>query len=141
MLNARRPLLAAAVMAGLLSGCAQSSSDDDVDFKGEQKLVANVVDDLTDAGRDKDGDAVCGLLAAELIKKIRATAGGKASCAEAVDDALDDADSFRIHVKSVKIDGTSATAVVESEENDDEIRDTLSFVKESSRWKLSALAG
>jgi len=106
------------------------------------------VDDLQDAGRDKDGDAVCVLLAADLIKKIRATAGGKVSCAEAVDDALDDADSFDIDVKSVKIDGTTATAVVESKENDDEIRDTLSFVKEQAggspprtRWKLSALAG
>ena len=148
MLNAARPLIAAALVVVVFSGCSQSGDDDSPDFKGEQKLVANVVDDLQDAGRDKDGDAVCALLAADLVKKIRATAGGNASCAEAVDDALDDADAFDIDVKSVKISGAVATAVVESKENDDEVRDTLSFVKEQAggspprtRWKLSALAG
>lgn len=148
MLNAARSLLAAAAMAAVFGGCSQADDDDAADFKGEQKLVANVVDDLQDAGRDKDGDAVCALLAPDLVKKIRATAGGNASCAEAVDDALDDADAFDIDVKSVKVTGTTATAVVESKENDDEVRDTLSFVKVQAggspprmRWKLSALAG
>ncbi len=52
MLNAARSLLAAAAMAAVFGGCSQADDDDAADFKGEQKLVANVVDDLQDAGRD-----------------------------------------------------------------------------------------
>lgn len=136
-----RPLVAACLAALTLSACGAADEDSSTDFNGEERLVANVVEDLSDAGADRDADAICGLLSEDLIKQIRTTAGGKATCAEAVDDAVEDADAFAIDVKSVKVDGTGATAVVESKENDDEIRDTLTLVKESGRWKISALRG
>lgn len=136
-----RPLVAACVAALTLSACGAADDDSSTDFKGEDRLVANVVEDLSDAGAERDADAICGLLSEDLIKKIRATAGGKATCADAVDDAVEDADAFEIDVRSVKVDGTGATVVVESKENDDEVRDTLSLVKEAGRWKISALQG
>lgn len=141
MPHAVRPLLSAAAATLALGGCAQSTESPAVDFKGQEKLVANVVDDLHDAGTQKDSEAVCLLLASDLTRQIRATAEGSATCSEAVGDALDDADAFDLTVKSVKLTGDTATAVVESKENGDEIRDTLSFVKENGRWKISALVG
>jgi len=136
-----RPLLAALAAAVLLTGCTQASEDSSKDFKGPQKLVANVVEDLQDAGADKDADQVCTLLTEALIAKIRATAGGKATCADAVDDALQDADAFDLDVKKITISGTTASAIVESKDNDKDVRDTLTFAKEAGRWKVSALAG
>lgn len=136
-----RPLVAACLAALTLSACGAADEDSSTDFRGEERLVANVVEDLSDAGAERDADAICGLLSEDLIKQIRTTAGGRATCADAVDDAVEDADAFAIDVKSVKVDGTGATAVVESKENDDEIRDTLTLVKESGRWKISALRG
>lgn len=136
-----RPLVAACLAALTLSACGAADEDSSTDFRGEERLVANVVEDLSDAGAERDADAICGLLSEDLIKQIRTTAGGKATCADAVDDAVEDADAFAIDVKSVNVDGTGATAVVESKANDDEIRDTLTLVKESGRWKISALRG
>lgn len=141
MPTAVRPLLAALLAAAALGGCAASEEDSSTDFQGDQKLVANVVEDLQDAGAEQDADAVCQLLTEDLIAKIRATAGGRATCAEAVDDAIQDADAFDLDVKSVKITGTTATAVVESQDNDKDVRDTLAFAKDGPRWKISALAG
>lgn len=135
-----RPLFLALAAATAFGGCSQTTNDSSTDFQGEQKLVANVVEDLQDAGASKDADGVCRLLSEQLITKIRATAGGNASCEEAVDDALQDADAFDLSVKKVTITGTNATAVVESKDNDKDVRDTLTFLKEAGRWKISALA-
>jgi len=141
MPTAVRPLLAVFAAAAALGGCSTSEEDSSADFQGDQKLVANVVEDLQDAGAEKDADAVCQLLSEDLIAKIRATAGGRATCAEAVDDAIQDADAFDLDVKSVKITGTTASAVVESQDDDKDVRDTLTFAKDGPRWKISALAG
>ncbi|PTL59453.1 hypothetical protein C7Y72_07210 [Paraconexibacter algicola] len=141
MPTAARPLLAVLVAATALAGCSGSEESSSPDFKGEQKLVANVVEDLQDAGREQDADQVCQLLSEQLITTIRATAGGKATCAEAIDDAIQDADSFDLSVKSVTVTGTTAKAVVESEDRDKNVRDTIQFVKDGQRWKISALAG
>lgn len=141
MPTAVRPLLAVLAAAAALGGCAASDEDSSADFKGDQKLVANVVEDLQDAGADRDADQVCQLLSEDLITKIRATAGNDATCADAVDDAIQDADAFDLDVKSVTITGTTATAVVESQDDDKDVRDTLMFTKDGPRWKISALAG
>ncbi len=135
-----RPLLATLVAAAALGGCTQTTKDSASDFKGDQRLVANVVEDLQDAGASKDAEQVCTLLTEQLITKIRATAGGNASCAEAVDDAIQDADAFDLSVKTVTITGTTASAVVVSKDNNKDVRDTLTFAKEAGRWKISALS-
>lgn len=141
MPTAVRPLLLALAAAAALGGCTSSEEDSSADFQGDQKLVANVVEDLQDAGAEKDADKVCTLLSEDLITKIRATAGNNATCADAVDDAIQDADAFDLDVKSVKITGATATAVVESQDDDRDVRDTLMFSKDGARWKISALAG
>lgn len=135
-----RPFLVALTAAIALAGCGATDNDSAADLEGEDRLVANTIEDLSDAGREGDGAEICSLLSEALITKIRTAAGDGVRCEDAIEDAIDDADSFDIDVISVRVDGTAATAVVESKENDDEIRDTFGLVKEARRWKVNALS-
>lgn len=131
------------ILAALaLAGCAGGSGGEDSSgkFEGEQKLVANTVEDLETAADDRDGAKVCrDLIAAELQQRISRSAQGTA-CSRAVDDAIEDADATDLEVRSVVVRGTSATAVVRADLGDDRSEDrTMSLVKQGGRWKISDL--
>lgn len=127
-----------------LSACGQTSKDSAGDFEGDQKAVAQTVEDLQSAASKADGDKICDeLLAADLVAKIKATAqkdDPKATCGDGLKDALRDADSFELQVKKVAINGTTATATVESDDKgDDKATDTLTLTKAGDGWKISSL--
>lgn len=133
------PVLVAVALT--LSACGQTSKDSTGDFKGEQKAVAQTVEDLQSASSKNDQDKICDeILAADLVNKIKAAS--KQTCAEALKDSLRDADSFELQVKKVAIDGTTATAVVESDtggSGDDKTTTTLTLTKARDGWRISSL--
>lgn len=121
-----------------LSACGQTVKDSSSDFQGDQKAVAETVEDLQSASRKHDGEKICGdLLAPALAAKIKAAS--KDTCDTAVKDALSDADSFELQVQKVTVSGATATAVVESEGGDKDRVDTLRLVKDGGSWKIATL--
>jgi hypothetical protein len=56
-----------------------------------------------------------------------------------VSDALDDADTFNMTVKSVTVSGATATAVVDSKEKT--ANDTFKLANVGGRWKISSFGG
>jgi hypothetical protein len=138
-----RPLaaLAVAVLAALPAACAPSSgsSDSAGDFRGDQRAVATVVEDLEDAASNGDQDKVCrNLLAPALVQRL--AAGGR-GCPAAVDDAIKNTDTFAMDVQSVRISGNRATARVKLETGD---RDRVATVgltrpRPSAGWRIVAL--
>jgi hypothetical protein len=143
------PIRLAALLVALplaLGACGQAQKDSAKDFTGEQKAVAQTVEDLQSAASKADGDKICDeLLSADLVAKIKATTqktDPKGTCADGLKDALRDADSFELQVKKVAIDGTTATATVESDDTgDDKATDTLTLTKAGAGWKISSLGG
>lgn len=138
------PVLVAAALT--LSACGQSSKDSSGDFKGDEKVVAQTVEDLQTAASKSSPDTgkICDeLLAADLAAKIKAVAqktDPKGTCSDGLKDALRDADSFELQVKKVAINGTTATATVESDDSGDKkTTDTLTLTKAGDGWKISAL--
>jgi hypothetical protein len=132
---ASRPLALLLAAAGLATGCGSAGSNSASGFSGVRKDVATTVEDLESAARKSDQGRICrDLLASSLIATIRST--GK-TCTSAISDALDDADTFNMTVKSVSVSGTTATAVVQSKEKS--TRDTFKLVKEGGRWKIGSL--
>ena len=126
--------------AAVLSGCAAATKDSAGDFTGERKAVAQTIEDLQKAGSDGDEAKICDdLLAAPVVARLKAAPGAKNDCATALGDSLDDADSFEMTVKSVTVNGTTATAVVKSEAGKKDRTDTLDLVKEGSNWKLMSI--
>jgi len=127
-----------------LSACGQTSKDSSGDFKGDEKAVAETVEDLQSAASKADGGKICDeLLAADLVAKIKTTAqktDPKGTCADGLKDALRDADSFELQVKKVAINGTTAIATVESDDTGDKkSTDSLTLTKAGAGWKISSL--
>ncbi len=134
------PVLVATALT--LSACGQTAKDSAGDFQGEQKAVAQAVEDLQSASSKGDRDKICDeLLAPALANKIKARDTAKApSCANALKDSLRDADSYELQVKKVAISGSTATATVESDAGGDAKQtDTLTLTKSGAAWKVSAL--
>jgi hypothetical protein len=134
---ASRTLSLLLAAAGLATGCGATGSKSASDFSGVKKDVAGTIDDLESAARKSDEGEICSnLLSSSLIQAFRST--GK-SCTSAISDALDDADTFAMTVKSVTVTGTTATAVVDSKKKP--TNDTFKLVKQGGRWKIESLGG
>ncbi len=134
-------LAACALVAALgLSACGSTGKDSATSFKGDQKAVAQVVEDLQDAGSKHDAKKICSqLLAPALVTRIQQASSGK--CQDVLKDALGDADAFELQVKKVSINGATANAVVESQSGKKKRTDTLQLQKIGKAWKIATLGG
>jgi len=134
-------VILAAVVAG---GCGASDASSTEDFKGEDRAVAQVVEDLQDAGRRGDAKRMCDdLLAKPVVDRLREVArtlpARTDDCAEALDESLKDADDFDLETTKVTIKGATATATVRSDGGKEDRTDTLALVKEGRNWKLAEI--
>src|SRR5919202_3108013 len=138
MAPAPRLASAALVCVLALSACGQTTKDSAGKFKGEQKAVAQVVEDLQDAGSKRDAKKICSdLLTPALVTKIQQASSGK--CATVLKDALGDADAFELQVQKVTINGDRADAVVESQSGDKKRTDTLQLERVGRAWRIATL--
>ena len=132
------PLVTLAVgAAALLAGCAESgsSSDSSERFQGDQRLVANAIEDLQSAAAKGDEAKICrDLLARALADRLARAPGG---CTRTLDAALKDTDAFELAVESVQVAGRRATARVRQETGDRDRVSTLTLVRERGGWKIA----
>ena len=130
----------AVALAALAAGCQPSSktqSDSAGKFRGDQRLVAQTVEDLQSAASDSDETKICGeLLSRALAARL---AGGGRGCTATVEQAVKDADSVDLTVESVRVSGDRATARVKLETGKTDRRATLQHVRESRRWRIAGL--
>jgi hypothetical protein len=129
-------LLAAA--APLLAGCGgQQSSDTSDRFRGQQRLVANTVEDLQSAAEDSDEGKICrDLLARALAERLARGTGG---CQATVAAALQDTDTEEVDVRSVQITGERATARVRLETGKRDRVARVTLVRERNGWRIAEL--
>jgi hypothetical protein len=138
-MRARAVLLALVPVALLAGGCTTSSSSkgSTTDFRGEQRLVATTVEDLQSAASDGDEDKICRELLARSVV-MRLARGGR-TCQQTVHDALKNADSTDLSVRSVTISGARASARVKEERGKADRISTVRLVKEGGRWRIVVL--
>jgi hypothetical protein len=131
--------LAVAAFALGLSGCgAQAGSDAAERFSGDERVVAQAVQDFQEAAQGGENGRLCReLLARDLAQRFARVGGG--DCLAGVQDAVRDADSFRLEVQDVTVQDQQATARVTTEIGEREQTDTIELVREANRWKVSAL--
>jgi NACalpha-BTF3-like transcription factor len=97
--------------AAALTGCAGANTSVR-NFKGTEHDVAQAIADFQSAGQRKNQKKICTeLLTAEFANSLRA---GRSTCEDEVDDAMADADDYKLTVKDVSVSGASATALVEN---------------------------
>ncbi|HEV2777114.1 MAG TPA: hypothetical protein VGV90_16105 [Solirubrobacteraceae bacterium] len=120
-----------------LAACGAEPRDSAQDFAGDERAVAAAVEDLESAARDNDTEAVCTKLFAQRL--LSTLEQGGTDCAEAVEDAFQDADAMEITVDEVTISGDTARATVTSGTGDNEKTDTLELEKVGATWRISSL--
>ena len=133
----RRSLLAVPlVLAALVAGCTGGASSTS-DFEGEQKNVADVVEELQSAGETGDAQAICAeIVAQSLADDIRAAG---ASCEQELDKAIKDADDFDLEVERVTINGDTATAEVKGRDGGEDRVRTFEFERDGTDWRATSL--
>ena len=135
MLRTLLPL--GAIVAVAVAGCAGQTTTNDSSgkFRGEQRLVANTIEDFESAASKGDQDQICrDLLARSLV--VRYTEHG-GTCEAAVDGALKDTDSFGLTVESVRITAAEAAARVKADRGKHDVIRTINLLKEATGWRIS----
>lgn len=126
------------LLALAATGCTSAPRDSADEFRGEERKVAAAVEQLEQAARADDADAVCEKLLTKERLELVAKLG--TNCRTGVRDAFQDADSFDITVDDVTIRGDAATAKVTSGRGSREKTDTIELKREGSTWKVDSLA-
>ena len=123
------------VLALVAAGCGAAQDSAAGRFSGEERRVAQVVEDLASAGTEKDAAEICSrILAKQLVDRL--SEGGQ-DCVAEVKKAVDDADEFELTVERVQVTGTTATARVK--DGTGRIQ-RLGFVREGQDWRASSLS-
>ena len=128
------------VLLGVLAiaGCGAEADPSSVEkFQGEQRAVAQKVEDLQEAGEGSKPEDICAdILARSLVTQIEAAG---LSCTDEMEKAIDDAEDFALDVEKVSVSGSTATATVK--QGDDGPTQTMEFTKENGQWRATSLSG
>jgi hypothetical protein len=121
-----------------LAGCgAQSEPSSAEKFKGDERAVAQKIEDLQEAGESRKPEDICSeILASSLVQQLEAAG---VDCAAEMEKAIDDADDYDLDVQEVTISGSTATAEVRRGE--DGPTETMEFAKENGQWRATSLSG
>jgi outer membrane PBP1 activator LpoA protein len=134
-MKAAVPLIIASLL--VFAGCGAETQQSSVDtFQGEEREVAQLVEDLEEAGESREPENICAdILAARLVDELEAAG---ADCPDEMRKAIDDADDFDLEVLEVDVNGSSATARVRRGE--DGPTETMQFTQERGEWRATALS-
>ncbi len=123
--------LAALLSAGALlaTGCG---ADDEGDVRATLEQYVKAI-------QSRDYQTICDdIFSQRLIDKLREV---NLPCETALQRGFKDVESPTIQVRSVKIEGDSASAVARSDAaNQEPSEDTIRLAKEDGRWKIIALS-
>ena len=128
-------ILPALVLAGCGAAASEPSSVDK--FQGEQRAVAQKVEDLQEAGANNEPARICrDILATALVSQLEAAG---ADCTAEMQKAIEDADDYALEVTEVTVSGSTATATVRR--GDDGPTQEMQFTREGDDWRATSLSG
>lgn len=121
----------------LLAGCGAQPQPSSVErFQGDERAVAQKVEDLQEAGERRRPEEICTeILAKSLVSQLEAAG---ADCTQEMAKAIEDADEFELDVREVEVEGTTATATVRR--GDDGPTETMEFTQEGGQWRATSLS-
>ena len=118
-----------------LTGCSQQETSAN-DFKGDEKAVAEAVEDLQTNAQNRKPAEIC---SDDLTKTLADSLKSQGNdCTSEMEKITRDADDFQLDVTDVTINGTTATAQVKTRRGDDkDATTTVTLEKEGGDWRLS----
>lgn len=135
---ARACFLLIVALAAVAAGCGTPPSSAE-DFTGQEREVAEVVEDIQRAGERNEADRICGDFLTERLEDGLGERGS--DCTAELEKAIEDADSFELEVQDVTVQGTTATARVRGEAGGRDTVQTYRLVKgtkdgQPTRWRV-----
>jgi hypothetical protein len=134
----RAPLrLLPIALVAALAGCGPQPTSAN-GFKGTEKDVAQVIEDLQSDAQSRKQSAICNdVLSRALADKLK-SAGS--DCAGEMEKVTGDADDFELKVTGVTVTGDTAKATVTARRGTNKnASTTYSLVREGGAWRLSDL--
>ena len=128
----RRFLILGALVVAGCGGEASSAGE----FEGEQRAVAEAVEELQTAAQRRDAEALCRDLLAKALRD-RVAQGGT-SCDKEMEKAVEDADALDLDVEKVTVSGTTAQVTVAGDAGEERRSAVLEMVKEDGRWRAAS---
>jgi len=123
------------LLLGLTACGAQPSSAGD--FEGEERDVAEVVENLQTSAQRGEADTICADLLHESLRE-QVAAGGE-SCDEQMRLAVEDADAFDLAVEEVTLQGSRATVLVRGDAGEDpDVERTFELENDAGRWRVTS---
>jgi hypothetical protein len=130
----------ALALLGLLAvaGCGTQADPSSAEkFQGEQRAVAQKIEDLQEAGESRKPEDICSeILARSLVQQLEAAG---VDCADEMEKAIDDADDYDLNVQDVTISGSTATARVRRGNDGPTV--TMELTRENDQWRATSLSG
>jgi hypothetical protein len=130
---------AGALSALALAACGPATVSTS-QFSGESKAVAQTISDLQKDAQNRDQNKICDHdLASTVVTRLRAAG---ASCPTAINNQLKEVDNFDLSLASagaITVNGNTATARVKTTSANKTRFETLTLVKEGTRWKVASL--
>jgi hypothetical protein len=126
----RRPLVAVLLAAAALCGCGSGPSD--------QEQVRATVEAFGRASAAKDYQRLCDrLLTPKLVEEVE---NQGLPCEAALRQGLGDVEAPTLTIGRIEVDGTTATAEVNSSARGQEpSRDTLQLERVGGTWRIASL--
>jgi Domain of unknown function (DUF4190)/Protein of unknown function (DUF2510) len=124
-------LIAVAVVLGVTGAFDDSNADR---FKGEEKQVATVVDNVETGLDDNDGNRVCNELFTERWAGLVARGAGK-SCVAFVDDVESGKRQAHLEITSITVSGATATARIDEAGT----KEAWRFARQGGRWRVDEI--
>ena len=131
--------LLAIVPVLFLVGCGSASQSSSVEKfpSGDERAVAQKIEDLQQAGSRRDPEKICTeILAKTLVQELEAAG---ASCTDEMKKAIEDADDYELDVREVTVTGSTAKATVRRGEEGP--TETMEFTRQGNDWRATALSG
>jgi hypothetical protein len=121
-----------------LVGCGATAQPSSAEkFKGDERAVAQKIEDLQTAGDRHEPERICNdILSRTLVQELEAAG---ADCTQEMQKAIEDADDYELDVREVTISGSTATATVRR--GDDGPTQEMQFAREGSEWRATSLSG
>lgn len=142
MLSRRLALITAASLCLLLGGCSLaggSSTGSSAGFTGTKALVASTLNLLaSDASSTSNGVDVCNhVLSSQLQSRLNKIG----TCSTIIDNQLKTIDDTTLTIKSIAVNGSNATASVQTVNYGKKVISTVSLHNETAGWRITALGG
>jgi hypothetical protein len=134
------PLTATVLAACGLAACGATTGVSTGNLTGDSRLVAQTISNLQSDAQSRSNQKVCDNdLASTLVARLRASGRG---CASVISDQLNEVDNFDLSLdgaNAIVVSGNTATARVKSTSANKPRLNTLTLVKEGTRWKVAGL--